>query len=87
MKLALNGVQVAPFGLKLCQNDAPDLRIILEALLVPKTVFKNKKEIYIYINPEFYRQELIKSNKVWPSSAEGCRRGEERPHISTLGNG
>ena len=44
MKLALNGVQVAPFGLKLCQNDAPDLRIILEALLCPKTLFKIKKK-------------------------------------------
>ena len=37
MKLALNGVQVAPFGLKLCQNDAPDLRIIFQTLLGPKT--------------------------------------------------
>ena len=27
-----NRVQVAPFGPKLCQNDAPDLRIILGAL-------------------------------------------------------
>ena len=43
MKLALNGVQVAPFGLKLCQNDAPDLRIIFQTLLGPKTSFKNQK--------------------------------------------
>ena len=44
MKLALNGVQVAPFGLKLCQNDAPDLRIIFQTLLGPKTSFKNQKK-------------------------------------------
>ena len=42
-EVALNGVQVAPFGLKLCQNDAPDLRIISQTLLDPKTSFKNKK--------------------------------------------
>ena len=70
MKMELNGVQVAPFGLKLCQNDAPDLSIILEALLGPKTLLKKRKKTKKYQNPEFYRQELIKSNKVWPSSAE-----------------
>ena len=43
IKIDLNGVQVAPFGLKLCQNDAPDLRIILGALLDPKTQFKKSK--------------------------------------------
>ena len=42
IKIVLNRVQVAPFGLKLCQNDAPDLRIILGALLGPKTLFKNQ---------------------------------------------
>ena len=55
IKMSLSGVRVAPFGLKLCQNDAPDLRIILEALLGPKTLFKNKKS-QTYQNPEFYRQ-------------------------------
>ena len=39
----LNGVQVAPFGPKLGQNDAPDLRIIFQALLGPQTLFKNQK--------------------------------------------
>ena len=42
-KIYLNGVQVAPFGLKLCQNDAPDLRIILEASPDQKTIQKCKK--------------------------------------------
>ena len=66
-----NRVQVAPFGPKLCQNDAPDLRIILGALLGPKTQLeKNKnrgkkkhqnpdfyvsKPSIIYRTPEFYR--------------------------------
>ena len=36
LKLALNGVHVAPFGLKLCENDAPDLRIIFEPSWAPK---------------------------------------------------
>ena len=40
-KIYLNGVQVAPFGLKLCQNDAPDLRIISEASPDPRKQFKN----------------------------------------------
>ena len=53
MKIGLNGVQVAPFGLKLCQNDAPDLRIILEGLLVPKTLFKNPKNHKIIEIPSF----------------------------------
>ena len=44
--MGLNGVQVAPFGPKLGQNDAPDLRIILETLLGPKTQFKNQKRPY-----------------------------------------
>ena len=43
MKFALNGVQVALFGLKLCQNDATDLRIILGALLDPKNKLKKNK--------------------------------------------
>ena len=53
IKMGLNGVQVAPFGLKLCQNDAPDLRIILEALLGPKTLFKNQKSPTIIKIPSF----------------------------------
>ena len=43
MKIKLNGVQVAPFGPKLGQNDAPDLRIILDRFLDPKTQFKIEK--------------------------------------------
>ena len=45
IKIDLNGVQVAPFGLKLCQNDAPDLRIIFPALLGPKTQLKKKTKM------------------------------------------
>ena len=33
----LDGVQVGPFGPKLCQNGAPELRIIFQALLGFKT--------------------------------------------------
>ena len=38
-----NRVQVAPFGLKLCENVAPRLRIIFQALPDPKTELKNTK--------------------------------------------
>ena len=37
IKTGLSGVEVAPFGPKLCQNVAPRLRIIFQALLGPKT--------------------------------------------------
>ena len=40
--MCLNGVQVGPFGPKLGQNDAPDLRIIFQALVGPKTSLENK---------------------------------------------
>ena len=43
IKMGLNGVQVAPFGPKLGQNDAPDLRIIFRTLLGPKTLLKKPK--------------------------------------------
>ena len=43
IKIDLNRVQVAPFGPKLGQNDAPDLRIILDRFLDQKSQFKNKK--------------------------------------------
>ena len=43
IKINLNGVQVAPFGPKLCQNDATELRIILEASPGPKNLLKNTK--------------------------------------------
>ena len=36
IKMHTNGLPVAPFGLKLCQNVAPRLRIIFQALLDPK---------------------------------------------------
>ena len=35
--MGLDGVEVAPFGPKLCQNVGPRLRIIFQALLGPKT--------------------------------------------------
>ena len=53
VKIALNGVQVAPFGLKLCQNDAPDLRIIFPALLDPKPQLKKSKTPKIIKIPIF----------------------------------
>ena len=43
IKMRLNGVEVAPFGPKLCQNIAPRLRIIFQPLLDPKTQLKNNK--------------------------------------------
>ena len=51
--MGTNGVQVAPFGPKLCQNDAPDLRIILGALLDPKTKLNNTKNPKITKIPIF----------------------------------
>ena len=45
IKKYLNGVQVAPFGPKLGQNDGPDLRIIFQTLLGPKSKFKSQKTI------------------------------------------
>ena len=43
MNIKLNGVQVARFGPKLCQNDAADFRIILGALLGPETQLEKSK--------------------------------------------
>ena len=43
IKMGLSGVEVAPFGPKLCQNVAPRLRIIFQALLGPKTKLKKTK--------------------------------------------
>ena len=43
MKMVPNRVEVAPFGPKLCQNVAPRLRIVFQALLGPNTQFKNSK--------------------------------------------
>ena len=42
--MGLNGMQVAPFGPKLGQNVTPSLRIILEGLLDPKTLFKKSEK-------------------------------------------
>ena len=56
--MVLNGVQVAPFGPKLGQNDAPDLRIIFQALLGPKTQFKKIENTENYQNPDFYRSNI-----------------------------
>ena len=41
--MGLSGVEVAPFGPELCQNVAPRLRIIFQALLGPKTKLKRSK--------------------------------------------
>ena len=43
IKIGLNGVEVAPFGPKLCQNVAPRLRIIFQALLGQRTQLTNSK--------------------------------------------
>ena len=58
IKFCLNGVQVAPFGPKLGQNDAPDLRIIFQALLGPKIPLKNKK-IQILLRVGGMRRSLV----------------------------
>ena len=55
IKIDLNGVQVAPFGPKLGQNDAPDLRIIFQTLLGPKTSFQHQKNTKITTKTKFYR--------------------------------
>ena len=55
MKIDLNGVQVALFGPKLGQNDAPDLRIFLGALLGPETQSKKNSNPENYENPNLYR--------------------------------
>ena len=52
-KKDLNGVQVAPFGPKLGQNDAPELRIIFQALLGPKTQFKKSE------NPKILKIQIF----------------------------
>ena len=41
--MVLNGVEVAPFGPKLCQNVAAGLRIILDQSRDPSTQFKHKQ--------------------------------------------
>ena len=42
IQMDLNGVEVAPFGPKLCQNIAPRLRIFIQALLrLKKHIKKN----------------------------------------------
>ena len=43
--MGLSGVEVAPFGPKLCRNVAPRLRIIFQALPGPKTQLKNIKKM------------------------------------------
>ena len=53
IKMDLNRVHVAPFGPKLCQNVAPRLRIIFQALLGPKTQLKNTKTSNIIKIPIF----------------------------------
>ena len=40
INMGLNWGEVAPFGPKLCQNVAPRLRIIFQALLGPKNKLK-----------------------------------------------
>ena len=49
---------MAPFGPKLGQNDAPDLRIILDRFLDPKTQFKNKR-IQIFLRVGGMRRSLV----------------------------
>ena len=54
--MGLNGVQVAPFGPKLGQNDAPDLRIIFRTLLGPKNQLTKSENPENPQKPDFYRQ-------------------------------
>ena len=53
MKMGLSGVEMAPFGAKLCQNVAPRLRIIFQALLGLKTQLKNIKNLSMLKIPFF----------------------------------
>ena len=57
IKIGLNGVEVAPFGPKLCQNVAPRLRIIFQALLAQKTQLKKTKKNENVENPDFSRSK------------------------------
>ena len=49
IKMGLNGVEVASFGPKLCQNVAPRHRIIFQTLLGLKNKLKNQ------INPKLLK--------------------------------
>ena len=51
--MGLNRVEVAPFGPTLCQNVAPRLRIIFQALLGPKTKIKKSKKPKVLKIPMF----------------------------------
>ena len=42
--MSLSGLQVVAFVPKLGQNNAPSLRVMLQALVGPKTLFKNPKK-------------------------------------------
>ena len=57
MKIGLNRVEVALFGPKLCQNVAPRLRIIFQALLGPETQLKKIKKPENVENPDFPRSQ------------------------------
>ena len=55
-----NRVQVAPFGPKLGQNDAPELRIIFQALLGPKTQLNKTKNTAI-LNIDIEQSDDLKT--------------------------
>ena len=51
--MGLKGPKVGPFGPKLGQNDAPELRNIFQALLGPKTQLKKSKTLKVIKIPIF----------------------------------
>ncbi len=68
----LNGVQVGPFGPKLCQNDAPDLRIIFQALLGPKNKLKKKKKKHKLSKSRFLPFKSLFGVSCWSHVWEAC---------------
>ena len=78
----LNGVQVAPFGPKLGQNDAPELRIIFQALLGPKTLFKNQKHLKIAPGGRRQGAKPLRSATVPSGTRVACFDGGLRLHFA-----
>ena len=69
--MGTKGVQVAPFGPKLCQNVAPRLRIIYQTLLGLKTKLKKKTKKQKHVeNPDFCRSKPERGSAV--ASAVGA---------------
>ena len=59
-----NGVQMAPFGPKLCQNVAPRLRIIFQTLLGLKNPLRKKKTEHIELKIPIFAVPSQSSKRV-----------------------